>query len=152
MVEIYNKILFCTDGSPHSDIVAKQIGELQKYWNCQIVVFHSLKDNKYISRFNSDNSSLCLGYENKEGLRRELGKEILKQTKKIFDILNISVGYRLIEDETPEDYIKRMIREEEFDLVILGNNGHCYKSHKSFLPPRFTKILKHYPCDVLIFG
>jgi len=150
VVKIYKKILFATDGSPHSDIAAKQIVEFQKEWNCKIVVFHSLKHNKYLSLFHSDNNLLSMDYRSKEELRKELGKEILKQTKKIFDRANISVESRLIENEDPEDYIKRRVKEEEFDLVVLGFNGHDSKSQKSFLATRSIKILKHTPCDVLI--
>lgn len=150
MVKIYKKILFATDGSPHSDNAAKQIVEFQKEWNCKIVVFHSLKHNKYLSRSHSDNYLLSKDYRSKEELHKELGKEILKQTKKIFDRANISVELRLIEDEDPKDYIKRRVEEEDFDLVVLGFNGHHSKSKKSSLGTRSIKILKHAPCDVLI--
>lgn len=150
VVKIYKKILFATDGSPHSDNVAKQIVEFQKEWNCKIVVFHSLKHNNYLSIVHSDKYLLSMDYRSNNELRKELGKEILKQTKKIFDRANISVETRLIEDEGPEDYIKRRVEKEEFDLVVLGFNGHHSKSQKSFLGTRSIKILKHAPCDVLI--
>ena len=150
MVKIYKKILFATDGSPHSDNAAKQIVDFQKEWNCKVVFFHSLKHNKYPSIFHSDNYILSVDNRNNVELRKELGKEILIQTKKIFDKAHISVEPRLIEDEDPEDYIKRSVKEEEFDLVVLGSNGHHSKSQKSFLGTRPTKILKHTPCDVLI--
>ena len=114
------------------------------------MVFHSLKHNKYPSIFHSDNNLLSNDYRNNEELRKELGKEILKETKKIFDRAHISVEPRLIEDEDPEDYIKKTVKEEEFELVILGCNGHHSKSQKSFLGSRSLKILKHAPCDVLI--
>lgn len=150
MVKIYKKILFATDGSLYSDNAAKQIVEFQKEWNCKVVVFHSIKHNKYLSIFHSDNNLLSMDYRNNEELRKELGKEILKETKKIFDRAHIFVEPRLIEDEDPEDYIKTKVKEEEFDLVVLGCNGHHSKSQKSFLGTRITKILKYAPCDVLI--
>jgi len=149
---IYKKILFGTDGSPHSDNIARQIVDFQKQWNCKVVIFHSIKDDKYLSMLSSNNTLLSLNYRNSEELRKEFGKEILKQTKKIFDRASISVELRLIEDEDPKNYIKRMVKEEEFDLVILGSNEHHYNSEKSFLRQRFTKILEESqsPCDVLI--
>lgn len=147
---MYKKILFATDGSPHSDMIAKKIVEFEKEWDCKVVVFYSIKDNNYVSKFKSQNCFLPLDYRNNEEIRKELGKEILKQTKKIFDRANIPVELRLIDDEDPENYIKRRIKEEEFDLVVIGSKGHLYKSQKSFLRTKFTKTLNHYPCDVLI--
>jgi len=150
VVKIYKKILFATDGSPNSDNAAKQIVDFQKEWNCKIVIFHTLKHNKYPSIFHSDNSHSSNDYRNNRELRKELGKEILKQTKKIFDRVHISVEPRLIEDEDLEHYIKTRVQEEEFDLVVLGCNGHHSKSKKSFLGTRSTKILENVACDVLI--
>lgn len=150
MVKIYKKILFATDGSPHSDNVAKQIAKFQKEWNCKIVIFHSLKHNKYLPIFHSDNHFLSMDYRNNEEFRKELGKEILKQTKKIFDRAHISVETRLVEDEDPEDYIRRRVEEEEFDLVVFGFNMHHSKSQKSFLGTSSIKLLNHALCDVLI--
>lgn len=113
-------------------------------------MFHSLKHNKYPSIFYPENNLLSNNYTITEDSRKELGKEILKETKKIFDRSHISVESRLIEDYTPEDYIKKTVEEEEFDLVILGCNGHHSKLKKSFLGTRSLKILKNTPCDVLI--
>ncbi len=149
---MYKKILFGTDGSPHSDNIAKQIIQFQKEWNCKIVVFHSIKDKKYLSTLNSENYLLSLDYRNNEDLRKELGKEILKQTKKIFDKAYISVELRLIEEEDSEDYIKKIVIKEEFDLVVLGSKGHHFKSQKSYLRNRFTKLLEQNPCDILIIS
>lgn len=116
------------------------------------MVFHSLKHNKHLSIFNADNYLLSMDYRSNEVLRKELGKQILKQTKKIFDRANISVELRLIEDEGPEDYIKRRVEEEEFDLVVLGFNRHHSKSQKSLMGTRPIKILNHAPCSVLIIS
>jgi len=149
VVKIYKKILFVTDGSPHSDILAKKIIEFEREWDCKIVIFHSIKDNIHISKFNFDNYNSSLNYRYNEEIRKELGIEILKRTKKIFDEANLPVELQLIEDEDSESYIKRRIQQEEFDLVVIGNDFH-YKSKKSFLRPKFTKILNHHTCDVLI--
>lgn len=150
MIKIYNKILFFSDGSAHSDNVAEQIVEFQKDWNCNVVVFHSMKHKRYIPTLYSDNHLQAIDYKDIKEFYKELGKEILEKTKRIFDRAHVAVEIRLIEDEEPEDYIKRIVKEEEFDLVILSSGGLYSKFQKKFLETISKKILKYAPCDVLI--
>lgn len=143
MTKIYKKILFYADGSAHSDNIAKQIVEFQKEWNCKVVIFHSIKSKRYLSTLYPDNIFQQIDC-------KEIGQEILRQTKRIFDKAHISIELRLIEDEYPEQYIKRITKAEDFDLVILSSGGHHIRSEKTFLDTISNKLLKYTPCDVLI--
>ncbi|MFX1503298.1 MAG: universal stress protein [Promethearchaeota archaeon] len=149
MVKISKKILFATDGSPHSEEISKKIVEIQKEWNCKVVVFHSIKDHTFFPVVNSDKNRLLSDYRNNEDLHKELGKRILKQTGKIFERSDIPIELRLIKKENSENYIKRIIKKEKFDLIVLGiEGGHQYKSKRSFLPTNFTKVFEEYQCDI----
>ena len=150
MIKIYKKILFATDGSIHSNIAAEKIVEFQKDWNCKVVIFHSMKHHRYFSTLCSDKNPIAIDYRYRKEVRKELGKEILETTKKIFDNAHIPVDLRLIEDEEPKDYIEKVVKGEDFDLVVLGCNRHHSKLKKKSQGTASTKILKHAPCDVLI--
>lgn len=150
MRKIYNKILFGTDGSHNANNAAEQIVEYQKEWNCEVVIFHSIKHNKYRSTLHTNDNFPQINYRNIKELRKEVGKEILNETKKIFYKAHLSVETRLIEDERPETYVRKIVTKEDFDLVVLSCKGHHSKLRKIFLGTVSTKILKHTPCDVLI--
>ena len=68
----------------------------------------------------------------------------------MFDEAKMPVETHLIEDEDPEDYIERMVREEGFDLVVIGTKGIHSKLRQVILGTVATRVIKHVPCDVLI--
>ncbi|MFX1366760.1 MAG: universal stress protein [Promethearchaeota archaeon] len=150
MVKIYKKILFATDGSPCSEEISKKIVEFQKEWNCKVVIFHSIKDHTFFPIVNFDKNRLLSDYRNNEDLHNELGKRILKETGKIFERLDIPIELRLIKKENSANYIKRIIKEEKFDLVIICMEGYHNKSKMLFLPTDFSRVLEENSCDILI--
>ena len=64
--------------------------------------------------------------------------------------MNQKVETRLIYNTMPEDYIKKIVKEEEFDLVILGCKGDHSKLRRTFLGTVPDKVINEAPCDVLI--
>lgn len=150
MRKIYNKILFGTDGSFHANNAAERIIEFQKGWNCEVVVFHSIKHHNLPSKLHFNDNILHINSRNSEELRREVGKEILEKTKKIFERAHLLIKTRLIEDKAPEEYIKKIVEVEGFDLVVLGCKGRHSKLQEILLGTVSTKILKHVLCDTLI--
>ena len=78
------------------------------------------------------------------------GKKILRDKKKMFDEAELPVEIRLIKDEDPEDYIERIIKEEEFDLVVIGLKGVHSKLRQMFIGSVAKKVVKHASCDVLV--
>ena len=81
---------------------------------------------------------------------QEAGTRLLNKTKSMFGESKSSVETRLIENEPPEDYIRRIVEEENFDLVILGSRGQHSKVKKVLLGTVSSKVSKNAPCDVLI--
>ncbi len=150
MFEIYEKILLATDGSFHSNNAAEQVAEFQKVWESKVVIFHSIMHHM-IPRYYFHNKSVPVAaYREMKEVAREAGKNLLNKTKEIFDKAGLSVKTRLIEDEEPELYIRRIVEEENFDLVVLGCKGKHSKLKEILLGTVSTKIIKSAPCDVLI--
>ena len=89
-------------------------------------------------------------YEDLERESRKAGNDLLENTKKVFDNEQISVEIRLIEDEHPGPYIKKVVEKENFDLIVLGRKGHHSKLREILLGSVATKVLNSASCDVLI--
>lgn len=149
MRNIYKKILIATDGSPHAKNATKKAAELQKFYNCNVVIIHSIKDNRVPSELYPNIESLYSKYSSMEDLYKDAGKKLLNSTKKMFGENESFVETRLIENETPQDYIKHIVEEEKFDLVILGSQGHHSKL-KKVLGTVSSKLTKNLECDILL--
>ena len=85
-----------------------------------------------------------------EEVYQEAGKRLLSKTKRMFGEKQLLVETRLIENEPPADYIRRVVEEEKFDLVILGSRGQHSKVKNVLLGTVSSKVSKNALCDVLI--
>ncbi len=147
---MYKKILLATDGSPHANNAAEKAVKFQKIWDSKVLIIHSIKDNRLPSEIYPNIETLYAKYSTLEEVYQEAGKKLLNKTKNMFGENQNSVETRLIEEEPPEDYIKRVVEEENFDLVILGSRGQHSKVKKVFLGTVSSKVSTNTPCDVLI--
>ena len=150
MIIIYKKILLAIDGSFHANNASEQVIEFQKKWNCNVVIFHSIKHHR-IPKWLYPNEYLPLEvYRNIDEIRKKAGNELLKKIEKNFKKEGLAVETRLIEDIEPEVYIKRIVEKENFDLVVVGSKGHHSKLKEILLGTVSTSVVKCAPCDVLI--
>ena len=147
---IYKKIILAIDGSLHSNNATVQVTEFLQKWNSKVVIFHSIKHHKIpVGLFPNESIPVEL-YQNIEEVSKKAGKQLLDKTKEIFNKAGLSVETRLIEDEEPEVYIRRIVEEENFDLVVLGAKGHHSKIKEILLGTVSKKVAKSAPCDVLL--
>ena len=147
---MYKKILLATDGSVHANNAVKQAVEIQKIMNSKVVIIHSIKDNRIPSELYPDVNILFSKYGTLEEVYKEAGRILLDKTRKKFSVEQESVETRLIEGESPEDYICRIAKEENFDLIVLGSRGQHSKIKKALLGTVSAKVTRNAPCDVLI--
>ncbi|MHA2472416.1 MAG: universal stress protein [Promethearchaeota archaeon] len=142
--------MLATDGSEHANNAAKKAVEFQKIWDSEVVVIHSIKDNRIPSELYPNIDVLYAKYSSLEEVYKDAGTKLLNKTKRMFGDRQSSVETRLIEKEAPGDYIRRIVEEEKFDLVILGSRGQHSKVKKVLLGTVSSKVSKNAPCDVLI--
>lgn len=159
-VQKYQNILLATDGSEQSLKAAKILAEMLPQWNASIVIFFSMMHRKpfgdipapflspFSNKFNDSDGNL---FDMNE-LFMDMGNKILEKTLQIFQDAGITenISTRLIEDEQPNDYVRRIIPEEGFDLVTLGAKGQHSKMHEIFLGSVCEKITNEATCDVLV--
>jgi len=123
---IYHRILVGIDESEDSLRAAKRIKEIGKP-NSKVVLFHAMENHS-----------------------KEKTKELLSKTEEIFRGTLFLVETRIVENESPEDYIIRVSEEQNFDLVALGCKGEHSKVRRVLMGTVATKVLNEAPCDVLI--
>ncbi len=151
---MYEKILLAVDGSENADRATKKVIEMQQEFDCKVAIFHSLKHPKSIAInpiiFYPSFYTPLVSEEEIQSMVLKEGEKILEQKKRMFDEASMPVETHLSEDEDPEDYIERMVREEGFDLVVIGTKGIHSKLRQVILGTVATRVIKHVPCDVLI--
>ena len=135
--------------------------EFQKNENSKIVVFHSVVHHfsEFLSNMETSgglynappsyNDSGLISFQIRQSVVDE-GKKLLKQVEEIFNKAGAVVETRLIFDIEPQYYIKKQVREEEFDLVILGCKGHHSKLRRTFLGTIPEYVINNTDKDVLI--
>ena len=139
----YKKILFASDGSEQSLKAAHRLAASEPEWDAQIVIFFSFLyyypnivtplPTMFISPISYYRRNPTVFPT--EVYLDQVEVEVLSKTKKIFDEAGVAekVSTRLVKDESPVDYAVRAVKEEEFDLVVLGARGQHSKLREVFL-------------------
>lgn len=114
------------------------------------MIFHSIKHHKLPKSLYPDAFLPVEIYRNIEEVSKKAGEILLEKTKKVFDKSQFPAETRLIEEESPEEYITWIVEKENFDLVVLGSKGHHSKIKEVLLGTVSTKVVKNAQCDVLV--
>ena len=80
----------------------------------------------------------------------KMGQGFLNYIKELFQRDNVPIQTKLVEDVKPDDYIIKKVKEEGYDLVILGCKGHHSKFRRVLLGTVATNVLNKAECDVLV--
>ncbi len=151
---MYNKILLAIDDSLNSLRAVEKVIELQKSWNCKVIMIHSIEHPKKIALTSialpSGGSSYYISEQSLLDHAKEEGKKLLYRLKEVFERENLPIESRLITREPPEDYIKRITKEEFFDLTVIGTKGIHSKIKRTIIGSVTQKVVKHTSCDILI--
>ena len=149
---MYKKILIGIDGSEDAHKALKKVIDFYSDWKSKIVVFHSIEHNMIPAFVPVFGLSHAIPAESYSMIRSEINKAgnmMLEEAKKIFDKAGIPIETRLVEDIKPEQYAVDKIKEENFDLIVLGGKGHHSKIG-ALLGTVSTHVVNNADCDVLI--
>ena len=148
---MYEKILLCIDGSEDAHKAVKKVMEFHKVWDSQIVAFHSIEHHMVIPTFSifDSNPFAINSYRMIRNDYEKLGRHIMEETKQIFEEAGVPIKTRLIDNIKPEEYAIERVKEENFDLIVLGSRGHHSKL-KMVLGTVATHVVNNAECDVLI--
>lgn len=153
MINIYKKILLGIDKSDHSTKAVERALEIQKRDNSEVVIFHSvlhkLSDIRPTFAGININAGESLNYEIHEDRVKEASK-LLEDVKSKFEGSSAKVETRLAYDIGPQYYIEKKVKEEGYDLVILGCQGEHSKLKRTILGTVPEYVLNHVESDVLV--
>ncbi len=147
---MYRKILLAIDESENSNRAIEKVIELQKSWNCDVIMFHSIKHRSKSIVVGARIGSGGSYYISERELEYKIGKDILLAKEKYFDKANLPVEARLIIDDPPEEYIEKSVKKENFDLIVIGTKGYHSKLREILLGSVARNAVKHASCDVLV--
>ena len=147
------------DGSKEANEAAKRVKDLlQPNTITKIVAFHSINDRilPKIASFTvpmpyaGAEMNVNGSPERIKAEYRMIGETILDKTEKLFAKDDKLIETRLIEDEDPDEYILRAVKDEGFDLVALGSRGDTSKLKEILMGSVAKKVFDEADCDVLV--
>ena len=149
---MFKKILLGVDKSENAMKAVDKVLEIQKETNSEVVVFHSFLH--HISELRpafvgSGVPDTSLSYEVHNDIVKE-GTKLLDDIKAKFDAKGQKAEIRRIFDFGPEYYIEERVKEESFDLVVLGCGGKHSKLRRTFIGTVPEYVINHVDVDVLI--
>ncbi|MFW9937119.1 MAG: universal stress protein [Candidatus Thorarchaeota archaeon] len=149
---MYKKILVGIDGSESSLDAVKEALEIQKRDNSKVIVFYSLTRSLYefVPTFTYLGKSGSAIPSNLRHDKWDKGSELLNSVQELFEKEGQKVETRFIFDIPPEDYIKKVVKKEKFDLVILGSEGKHSKLRTIFFDTIPDKVVNNISTDVLV--
>ena len=147
--QIFKKILVPVDGS-HSCLHAKMFASsLAKKFKSKVTVVH-------VASHEFMHPELKAQYQLPHSILHkideaylETGKKIIRNAEELFKEAKIDVDARLVTYEDPAEFILQMVRNEKYDLVVIGNRAE-HQSERYSLGSITEKVARHSECPVLI--
>jgi nucleotide-binding universal stress UspA family protein len=79
----------------------------------------------------------------------QAGKKIIRNAEEMFKEAGIDVDARLVTFEDPAEFILQLVKDEGYDLVVIGNRAE-HQSERYSLGSVTEKVARHAECPVLI--
>lgn len=147
---MYNKILVPTDGSPSALAAAEFASDLLAAQLCRsmtllvvVSIAKALKEYPTLNPTQVDEDIV-------KSKLRNAGHQIIGQTRAIFEARGLSVDYRLEMYDDPGKRIIQIAREDQFDLIIMGNRGRSLVQ-ELIIGSVSNKVLQDAECPVVIY-
>ena len=147
--QLFTKILVPVDGS-HSCLHAKMLASsIAKKFNSTVtvvhVVSHEFMHPELKAQYQLPHSIL----HKIDDAYLEAGKKIIRNAEELFREAGVPVDARLVTHEDPAEYLLELIKDEKFNLVVIGNRAET-QSERYSLGSVTEKIARHADCPVLI--
>ena len=132
--------------------------ELQELYKGKIIIFHSVEHHAEPSgMFMAPSYSVPHIYsisdpdiQKIKEVYEKNAQAIIDRAKEIFMEAGMQAETRLVYEYDPISYMKKMVNEENVDLVIIGSKGTHSLLEEILLGSVADKVLRHVPCDVFI--
>lgn len=152
MMQLFKKILLGVDESEDAMKAVDKVIEIAKQDNSEVVIFHSVLHRVTDVKFGMGTNlpmGTSLNYE-LQGDRVKLATDLLKKIKEKFSKEGRDVETRIIYEFGPQYYIEERVREEKFDLVVLGCRGEHSKLKRTVIGTVPEYVINHADTNILI--
>jgi nucleotide-binding universal stress UspA family protein len=145
----FQKILVPVDGS-HSCLHAKMLAvSIAKKFKSKVTVVHCASHEfmhpELKAQYQLPHSILLRIDE----AYLEAGKKIIRNAEEMFKEAGIEVDSRLVTYEDPAEFLLELVKDEGYDLVVIGNRAE-HQSERYSLGSVTEKVARHAECPVLI--
>lgn len=149
----FKKILVPVDGS-HTCLHAEELAAtIAKNFKSKVTVIHVVPNKlvhpelrkralRYPVPFTSVRSEISSWFS-------QVGKKIVGEAEALFKEDGIEVDAKFMEHEDPAEAILRLAKDENYDLVVIGNRGET-EAETFSLGSVAEKVSRHAECPVLI--
>lgn len=149
MKQFLGKLLVAVDGS-NSCLRAKEMAaSLARQFGSKVTVVHVISHDFMHPELKAHHQLPSLILHELDKSYQKAGKKIIKTAEDFFREEKIEVETKLFRSEDPADKILRMIRESEYDLLVVGNISDT-KAERYYLGNVAEKISLYAKCPVLV--
>ncbi len=145
----FEKILVPVDGS-HSCLHAKMFASsIAKKFNSKVTVVHVVSHEFMHPELKAQYRLPPSIMEKIDETYLEAGKKIIRNAEQLFVEAGIEVDARLLKYEDPAETVLKLAKDENYDLVVIGNRAETQAELFS-LGSVTEKVARHAECPVLI--
>jgi nucleotide-binding universal stress UspA family protein len=145
----FEKILVPVDGS-HSCLHAKLLASsIAKKFNSKVTVVHVITHEFMHPELKAQYQLPPSIMEKVDNTYLEAGKKIIRNAEQLFTEAGIEVDARLLKHEDPAETVLKLVKDEKYSLVVIGNRAETQSLHYS-LGSVTEKVARHAECPVLI--
>jgi nucleotide-binding universal stress UspA family protein len=145
----FQKILVPVDGS-HSCLHAKMFTALiAEKFQSKVTVIHVVTHEFMHPELKAQHRLPPAILNQIENAYLKAGKKIIRNAEELFREAGIEVDARLVKYEDPAETILQLVKEEEYNLVVIGNRSKT-QAERFSLGSVTEKVVRHAGCPVLI--
>ena len=145
----FGKILVPVDGS-HSCLHAKMLAvSIAKKFKSKVTVVHCTSHEFMHPELKAQYQLPHSILHKIDEAYLQAGKKIIRNAKEMFKEAGIEVDARLVTYEDPAEFILQLVKDEGYDLVVIGNRA-GNQSERYSLGSVTEKVARHAECPVLI--
>ncbi len=147
--QLFRKILVPVDGS-HSCLHAKMLASsIARKFKSKVTVVHVVSHEFMHPELKAQYQLPPSILHRLEESYLEAGKKIIRNAEELFREAGIKVDARLVTFEDPAEYVFEVVKDEGYDLVVIGNRAE-HQAERFSLGSVSEKVARHAECPVLI--
>ncbi|TET24673.1 MAG: universal stress protein [Candidatus Bathyarchaeum sp.] len=145
----FKKILVPVDGS-HSCLNAKMLASsIARKFKSKVTVVHVISHEFMHPELKAQYQLPPSILHRVDELYLQAGKKIIRNAEEMFREAKIDIDSRLVTYEDPAEFILQLVKDEGYDLVVIGNRAET-QSERYSLGSVTEKVARHAECPVLI--